>query len=172
MAFAASIRRLFCREETIGLALSGKTVRAACGPTALWASPLQKNEERGRDKSRPYKVSKVQVPKRAAARAFALAASSSRFFGGALVSSERRSRPEMAATSSMAAWKAASLALDGLLKPVIFRTNCSEAARTSSGVTGGSKLKSVLIFRHMVWGPPWSRAKKNVSSGAKAHLMR
>jgi len=32
------------------------------------------------------------------------------------------------------------MVFDGLLKPVIFRTNCSEAARTSSGVTGGSKL--------------------------------
>jgi hypothetical protein len=29
------------------------------------------------------------------------------------------------------------------------RTNCSEAAFTSSGVTGGSKLKRVLMFRHM-----------------------
>ena len=49
----------------------------------------------------------------------------------------------------MAAMNAASFALDGLLKPLIFLTNCNEAARTSSGVTGGSKLKSVLIFLHM-----------------------
>jgi hypothetical protein len=55
----------------------------------------------------------------------------------------------MPAIASIAAWKASSFALDGLLKPVIFLTNWSEAARTSSGVTGGSKLKSVLIFRHI-----------------------
>src|ERR1700741_4785993 len=56
---------------------------------------------------------------------------------------------EMAATSSIAAWKAASFVFDGLLKPVVFLTNFSEAARTSSSVTGGSKLKRVLMFRHM-----------------------
>ena len=38
---------------------------------------------------------------------------------------------------------------EGLLKPLIFLTNCREAARTSCSVTGGSKLKSVLMFRHM-----------------------
>src|SRR5205823_4957390 len=43
----------------------------------------------------------------------------------------------------------ASFAFDGLLKPLIFLTNWSDAARTSSSVTGGSKLKSVLIFLHM-----------------------
>ena len=42
----------------------------------------------------------------------------------------------MAATSSMAARNKASLAFDGLLNPVIFRTNWTEAARTSSSVTG------------------------------------
>jgi hypothetical protein len=36
-----------------------------------------------------------------------------------------------------------------LLKPLIFRTNCNEAARTSSGVTGGSKLNSILMLRHI-----------------------
>src|SRR5260370_3885427 len=90
-----------------------------------------------------------QAPNLSAARAFALAASSSRFFGGALVSSEWRRRAEIAATSSTAARNEASLALDGLLKPVIFLTNCSEAARTSSALTGGSKLKRVLIFLHI-----------------------
>jgi len=34
--------------------------------------------------------------------------------------------------SSTAAWKAASFAMDGLLKPLTFRTNCSDAARISS----------------------------------------
>src|SRR5712692_7212675 len=55
----------------------------------------------------------------------------------------------MPATSSTAARNAASLAFDGLVNPLIFLTNCSEAARTSSSVTGGSQLKSVLIFRHI-----------------------
>src|SRR5689334_10704280 len=93
---------------------------------------------------------KTYKPKRTAARALALAASSSRFFGGALVSSERRRRVDMAATSSTAASNEASFAWDGLLKPLIFLTNWREAARTSSGVTGGSKLKSVLIFLHIL----------------------
>ena len=44
-----------------------------------------------------------QAPNLSTARARALAASSSRFFGGALVSSDRSRRFEMAATSSMAA---------------------------------------------------------------------
>src|ERR1700674_1197808 len=90
-----------------------------------------------------------QAPNLSAARAFALAASSSRFFGGAVVSSECRRRVEIAATSSIAARNAASFSFAGLLKPVFFFTNWSEAARTSSSVTGGSKLKRVLIFRHM-----------------------
>src|SRR5438094_864319 len=84
-----------------------------------------------------------------AARALALAASSSRFLGGALVSSERRNCAETPATSSTAAWNAASFAFDGLVNPLIFLTNCNDAARISSSVTGGSKLKSVLIFRHI-----------------------
>src|ERR1043165_4092219 len=49
----------------------------------------------------------------------------------------------------MAASKAAWLALDGVLKPLSLRTNCSEAARISSCVAGGSKLNSVLMLRHM-----------------------
>src|ERR1700761_1335594 len=55
--------------------------------------------------------------------------------------------------ASMAALKAGSFALDGLLKPLILRTNCRDAARTSSGVTGGSKLKSILMLRHIAVGP-------------------
>jgi len=54
----------------------------------------------------------------------------------------------MPAMSSTAARKALSLAFDGLLKPLIFLTNWREAARTSSSVTGGSKLKRVLMFLH------------------------
>jgi hypothetical protein len=49
----------------------------------------------------------------------------------------------------MAARKGASFAFDGLLKPVIFLTNWRAAARTSSSVTGGLKLKRVLMFLHM-----------------------
>ncbi len=90
-----------------------------------------------------------QSPNRSAARALALAASSSRFFAGACVSSRLNSRAETPATSSTAARNAASFACDGFVKPLIFRTNCSEAARISSSVTGGSKLNSVLIFLHI-----------------------
>ena len=83
-------------------------------------------------------------------RARALAASSVRFLGGAFVSSDLRRLPEIVAISSTAARNAASLAFDGLLKPLTFLTNCNEAARTSSSVTGGWKLKSVLIFLHTI----------------------
>src|SRR6266446_7720121 len=91
----------------------------------------------------------TQAPNLSAARAFAFAASSSRFFGGALASSARRRRVEMPAISSTAASSAPSFAFDGLLKALIFLTNWSEAARISSEVTGGSKLKRVLIFLHI-----------------------
>jgi hypothetical protein len=47
---------------------------------------------------------------------------------------------------------ASSFAFDGLVKPLIFLTNCTDAARTSSSVTGGSKLNSGLMFRHMPLG--------------------
>src|SRR3569833_635975 len=86
---------------------------------------------------------------RCSLRRRALAASSSRVRAGEFVSSDTRRRADEAATSSMAARKAASLAFEGLLNPVIFRTNCREAARISSSVTGGLKLKSGLMFRHM-----------------------
>jgi hypothetical protein len=56
---------------------------------------------------------------------------------------------ETLATSPTATRNASSFPFDGLLKPVIFLTNCSDAARISSSVTGGSKLKRVLILRHM-----------------------
>src|SRR5579863_897250 len=81
--------------------------------------------------------------------ALALAASSSRLRGLAVVSSECSRREAAAATSSIAPRKAASLAFEGLLKPLILRTNCSEAAWISSSVTGGSKLKRILMLRHM-----------------------
>src|SRR5215217_1258201 len=59
----------------------------------------------------------------------------------------------MLAMSSTAALKAPSLARDGLLKPLIFLTNCSDAARISSSVAGGSKLNNVLMFLHMRVAP-------------------
>ena len=51
----------------------------------------------------------------------------------------------------MARLKASSLALEGLAKPLSFRTNCSEDARISSSVAGGLKLCRVLMFRHIVF---------------------
>ena len=56
----------------------------------------------------------------------------------------------VAATSSTARSNAALLALDGLLNPLSFLTNCKDAARISSSVAGGSKLKSVLMFLHTI----------------------
>jgi len=82
-------------------------------------------------------------------RSFAREASSARFFGVAFVVSERRNVVETRVTSSTAARNGSSFAFDGLLNPLIFLTNWSEAARTSSSETGGSKLKSVLIFLHI-----------------------
>lgn len=83
-------------------------------------------------------------------RARALAVSSPRLLGGAFVASEVKRVLEAFATSSTAAKNTASLAFDGLLKPLTFRTNCSAAALISSSVTGGSKLNSGLMFLHMV----------------------
>src|SRR5215208_3268213 len=59
----------------------------------------------------------------------------------------------MLAMSSTAALKAPSFARDGLLKPLIFLTNCSDAAWISSSVAGGSKLNNVLMFLHMRVAP-------------------
>ena len=53
-------------------------------------------------------------------------------------------------TSSTARLNASSFALDGLVKPLNFRTNWRDDARTSSFVAGGLKLCSVLMFRHMI----------------------
>jgi hypothetical protein len=63
--------------------------------------------------------------------------------------SEERSSVATAVTSSTARSKAAAFARDGRVVPVSFRTNCSDAARISSSVAGGSKFASVLIFRHI-----------------------
>ena len=55
-----------------------------------------------------------------------------------------------AATSSTARLNASSFVFDGFVKPLILRTNCSDAARTSSSVTGGSKLNNGLMLRHIL----------------------
>ena len=81
-------------------------------------------------------------------RTFAFA-TSSRFLAGDLVSREWSKCSETTAISSTAFWNCTSFVFDGLLKPVIFRTNCREAARISSAVGGGSKLKRGLMFLHI-----------------------
>src|SRR5215467_9048422 len=53
-------------------------------------------------------------------------------------------------TWSTARSKAIWFALEGRVKPLSLRTNCSEEARISSSVAGGLKLWSVLILRHMI----------------------
>ena len=55
-----------------------------------------------------------------------------------------------AATSSTARSNAAAFAFDGALKPLSFLTNCNDASRISASVAGGSKLKSVRIFLHVM----------------------
>jgi hypothetical protein len=56
----------------------------------------------------------------------------------------------MWAISSTARMKTASFAFEGFVDPLTLRTYWSAAAWTSSRVAGGSKLWSVLMFRHMV----------------------
>src|SRR5207249_7917699 len=86
---------------------------------------------------------------RSAALARALEASTSRSRGGPFVTRESRSSCAAWATWSTARLKARSFALDGLVKPLNFRTNWREDARISSSVAGGLKLCRVLMFRHM-----------------------
>src|SRR5579863_1129718 len=119
---------------------SGSPVIAA--PTIIGAS---------KPKRLPINPERLQAPNLSAARAFAFIVSSSRFRDGALVSSEWRRRLDVAATSSTAAMNGAWLAFEGLLKPLIFLTNWSEAARISSAETGGSKLKRILILLHIFY---------------------
>jgi hypothetical protein len=69
-----------------------------------------------------------------------LAASTSRSFGGAFVSSSASRCIEACATASTARLKASSFAREGLVKPLILRTYWSAAARISSSVAAGSKL--------------------------------
>ena len=76
-------------------------------------------------------------------------ASTSRSRGAAVVTSAASNSLVMAATSSTARSNTASFAFDGFCDPLTLRTYWSAAARTSSSVAGGSKLWSVLMFRHM-----------------------
>ena len=63
------------------------------------------------------------LPNRTIEVAFALAAPTSRFRGSALVTNSCISNRALDATSATARSKAASLALDGTLKPLSLRTN-------------------------------------------------
>src|SRR5262249_27904718 len=87
--------------------------------------------------------------KRSAARARAFAASTSRSRGGAVVTRASSNSCATCATCSTARLNAAWFALDGRVNPLSLRTNCRADARISSSVAGGSKLCSVLMFRHM-----------------------
>src|SRR6266567_4032107 len=82
------------------------------------------------------------------ARSLPFAASSSRVFAVDFDPREQSKRSETTAISSIAVSKGASFTFDGLLNPLIFLTNCREAARISSRVAGGSKLKRGLMFLH------------------------
>jgi hypothetical protein len=64
------------------------------------------------------------------------------------------------------------LARDGLLKPLIFLTNCSEAARISSSVAGGSKLNNVLMFLHMRVAPCLIDNRQFASVGSGGLIQR
>ena len=83
-------------------------------------------------------------------RALAFAASISLLRGSACVTRPAISLRAVAATSSTACSNATSFARDGTENPLSFRTNCKDASRISSSVAGGSKLKRVLMLRHMV----------------------
>ena len=110
-----------------------------------------------------------RVPNRFAARALALAASTSRSRGGAVVTRSSSRCREIWAISRTARSKTASFACDGFVAPLILRTYCSAAACTSSSVAGGSKLWSCLMLRHMLsplvsaTGVEWSPTVARVS---------
>jgi len=86
---------------------------------------------------------------RRTARARAFAVSSSLFFGTVVDLSESKRLADILLISSTAEKKTASFAFDGLLKPLIFLTNCSDAAPISASVTGGWKLNKVLMLLHI-----------------------
>ena len=98
---------------------------------------------------RPLRIPHGEPARRRAALARALAASTSRFLGGAAVTRASTSIRVSAAICSTARSKAARLAPDGREAPMILRTYCRAAAWTSSSVAGGSKLWRVRMLRHM-----------------------
>ncbi len=65
-----------------------------------------------------------------------------------MVSSERRRLVEDWAISSTGARNERLFVFDGLLRPLIFLTNCNEAFLISPSVAGGVKLNNILIFPH------------------------
>src|SRR5579862_6465222 len=90
--------------------------------TLLWSAKQMHSAGRGQLRRSPSLFTCIPpihpwAPNLSAARAFALAASSSRFFGGAVVSSAFRRRIDSSAISSTALRNAASFAFDGLLNP-------------------------------------------------------
>src|SRR6202000_3371259 len=89
----------------------------------------------------------AQAAYRFAARARACAATTSRSFGGADVSSSESRCAEMCLISCTARANASSLAFDGLVKPLILRTYWSAAASISSSRAGGSKLEGGGMVR-------------------------
>src|SRR2546426_9576291 len=101
-----------------------------------------------------------ELPNHTEPRAGALAASVSLFPGPASVTSESNRFRAAAVISVTARSNAASLARDGFVKPESFLTNWSEASRISSSVAGGSKLNSVLMFRHMTFSPGFSGRRR------------
>lgn len=116
-----------------------QSCQRAAGPPGL------QDDSRGSGKGQCQSA----AAKRRAARARALIASSSRSRGGADVTRESMSFRAISETSSTARSNAAWFAFEGLVKPLSFLTNCTDAARTSSSVAGGSKLNSVLMFLHI-----------------------
>jgi hypothetical protein len=101
-------------------------------------------------------------PNLSADRARALAASTSRSCGSAVVTSESMRTLATSAIPSTARSNAASFAWEGFVKPDSFLTNWSEASRISASVAGGSKLKRVLMFLHM--GSPRRSSQCNAIS--------
>src|SRR5256712_14223896 len=97
-----------------------------------------------------------ELPNLSTARARARAASVSRFRGPVSVTSESNRFRAAAVISVTARSNAARLARDGFVKPESFLTNWSDALWISSSVAGGSKLNSVLMFRHMAFSPEFS----------------
>src|SRR4051795_1219466 len=76
-------------------------------------------------------------------------ASTSRSFGGAVVTRASSNRVEAAATAATARSNASALTREGFVAPLILRTYWSAAAAISSSVAGGSKLESGRMFLHM-----------------------